>query len=880
MDSIYIIDAVNYLFRSYYGIGPMTNKNGISTSALYGFIRSVNKIKKEFSPKYIIAVFDGPKNTESRKALYSEYKMNRKKAPDDLYPQFELAYNYCRMAGISALCIEGVEADDTMASIATLFKDEKKVFLCTSDKDLMQLVDDNTFVLNAHRENQIFDSKKVEEKFGVKPKQLLDYLSIVGDASDNIPGVMGFGPKTTTTLLKEFSTLDNIYENLEKIPSKKKEILLQEKQNAYLSKQLATLNLEVEIPKENDFYELKQENEKELITFYKEMNFFTLLKDFEVEKIFDEEVETKYTCVNSDQDLENLFKELKKQKEIAVDTETSSLSPLLACLVGVGFSYNKAEAYYVPLNGNIEKEKVLSKLKDLLEDENISFFGHNIKYDAHIFLNYGINIKNISFDTLLASYILNPEKRRHNLDALVLERFGKTKIPTKDLIGTGKKQITMMEVPIEKVSEYCSEDVDYTFRLKSLLEKEIKEKKLDPVLLGMELPLLPVLVKMERDGIFVEKEKLFSMSKELTHDLEFLKGEIYSEAGKEFNINSPKQLAEILFVDLALHSPKKKFSTAADVLLKLKGKSPIIDHVIKYRELQKLLSTYVDALPKQINPNTNRVHSTFSQSTTATGRLSSHDPNLQNIPIRKKEGKKIREGFKPQKEGWSYLSADYSQIELRLLAHFSEDPKLLDAFKSDEDIHTYTASLVYGVPIEDVTKAMRSSAKAVNFGILYGQSAYGLSEQINVPIKEAKAFITTYFERYKGVSTYLEKCVEYVKKNKKATTLTGRERPIPEIDNKNPFIRAAAERLAINTPLQGTAADLIKIAMIEINAEIMKKNLKGFLILQIHDELIFEIPDMEIDDFKKIVKDKMENVFKLKVPLTVEIEIGKNLSEC
>ncbi len=886
MDKIFIIDAVNYLFRSYFAIGPMTNSKGISTSALYGFIRSLNKIIKDFSPKYMVAIFDGPDSKQSRTEVFADYKMHRKKAPDDLYPQFQMAADFCELAGIPTLCIPNYEADDVMATVAKWSEKQKFfTYLCTSDKDLFQLINDNIVALNAHKDNLIMDSEKVKEKFGVNPNQILDYLSIVGDASDNIPGIQGFGPKTASQLLNEFKTLENIYSNIEKISSKKRqEVLIQEKQTAFLSKKLATLHLNVQIPTEKNFYFIKPKKAKELEDFYKEMNFLSLLQEKNIKEDKKQLIEkVNYILIDDEKKLQTLIQKLSTEKEIAIDTETTNLKPMQSELVGIGLCTKPQEAFYIPLNSNIAPKTVLSLIKELLKNEKIQFIGHNIKYDYHVLLNYDIEIKNIGFDTLLASYLLNPQNRRHNLDLLTLEKFNFTKTSIKDLIGEGKKQICMKEVDIDKITNYCCEDVDFTYRLKLLFEKEIKTKKLDKILYNIELPLLPVLVKMERNGIYLDTNKLSDMSQEVQKQLTQIEGEIFSEAGKEFNINSPKQLSEVLYIDLGLTPPKKKsssFSTAAGVLEKLKGKSPIINHIIRYRELQKLLSTYIDAIPKQINPNTKRVHTSFNQSITATGRLSSQNPNLQNIPIRTEEGKKIREGFIPQKNGWCYLSADYSQIELRLLAHFSEDPLLLNAFLKGDDIHAYTASLVYHVPIEEVTKKMRYSAKAVNFGILYGQGPFGLSEQINVPYKEASLFIKTYFERYQKVKQYLEECKNNIKKTEIAYTITGRQRPIPEINNKNPIIKQAAQRLAINTPLQGTAADIIKMAMIEIDKDIRQKNLQGYMILQIHDELLFEIPNNELDVFKKIVKNKMENAYPLKVPLIVDMEIGKNWSEC
>ena len=881
MGKIFIFDAVNYLFRSYYAIGPMTNNEGFSTSALYGFIRTIKKIITDFKPEYMAIVFDGEKGSASRKEIFSAYKANRAKAPLDLYAQFEKAFEFCTLAGLNPIKIDNFEADDTMAAIADLSKKNNFIsYLCTSDKDLMQLVDENTFVLQVHKNNLIFDKNTVKEKYGVYPNQILDFLSIVGDNSDNIPGIAGLGPKGAIFLLEEFGSLDNIYNNLDKIAEKKKNILLSEKENAEISKKLATLNLDVKIPNEIDAYKIKKENSEKLKEFYKKMNFLSFLKDLENVPTFDfENKKEEYILINDEKSFYNLFENLKNQKEIAIDSETTGLDIINSELVGVGFCYENFKAYYLPLNGNIDKNLILEKLKDLLEDENIFFYGHNIKYDYHIFLNHNIKIKNISFDTLLASYLISPQNRKHNLDILCLEKFNINKIPIENLIGKGKNEISMKDVALDKISTYCCEDVDYTYRLKNVFQKILKEKNLETILYDIEIPLIFVLVDMERKGVYVNREKLLEMSKELKHQINLLEGEIFSLAGKQFNINSPKQLSEILFVDLGLPSFKKNFSTSADILEKLRGKSEIIDYIIKYREFNKLLTTYVDSLPNQINSKTNRVHTTYLQTGTATGRLSSINPNLQNIPIRTEEGKKIREGFEPQKN-YSYVAFDYSQIELRLLAHFSEDENLIQAFNSNEDIHSYTASLVFNVDIKDVTADQRRKAKAVNFGILYGQSAFGLSEQLNITVKDAKNFIETYFARYKRIKPYLEECIERAQKYKVSHTLTKRQRPILEIDNKNPMIRQAAERLAINTPLQGTAADLIKIAMIKIFAETKKRDLKGFMALQIHDELVFEVLDSEVDIFKKFVKEIMENVFKLKVPLTVDIEVGKSLSEC
>lgn len=895
MDRIYIFDAVNYLFRSYYAIGPMLNNKGQSTSALFGFIRSVQKLIRDFSPTHFVCVFDGPDNKKARQAVYAEYKMHRKGAPEDLFPQFEWAYEYCDLAGIPTLCVEGVEADDTMATIA-LWAEKKgaKVFLCSSDKDLMQLVNDQIFLLQIHKDNLIIDAAKVRELFGVRPDQMLDLLAIMGDASDNIPGLEGFGPKTAASLLQEFGTLDHILAHPEKVKGEKKQQILRTQQKeALMSKELATLHTRVEIPPDPEYYRIKEKDKKRLSDFYQEMKFNSLQRELnETAPIPQKTVaeapsqatntqckadlhlkKHEYHLVDSEADIIALLEKLDRFGDIGIDTETTDISPLLAHLVGIGFAALPGEAWYVPLNGKVGKKRVLELLKPFFSKTKSSFFGHNLKYDRHILANVGIELKNISFDTLLASYLLNPQSRRHNLDDLVLETFQKVKIPIDSLIGKGKKQISMRDVPIEKVQEYCCEDVDYTTRLKKLFQEELKEKKLERLLHDIELPLLPILAEMERTGIYLDIEQLAKVGEGIVRELTQARFKIFEEVGEEFNLNSPKQLSEVLYQKMGLKS--KTTSTSADVLEELAEDNPVVRHILAYRTLEKLRSTYVEALPQAVNPITGRIHCTFNQFVTATGRLSCQDPNLQNIPLHSA----IRSCFKPE-QGHTFLGADYSQIELRLLAHFSQDTELLKAFNSGRDIHNHTASLIYGVPEKEVTSSMRQAAKTVNFGIVYGQSPFGLSKQLGIPVHEATAFIKKYFSQYPGVVQYLEQSKEQVRKTGHSKTLTGRQRPIPEIHNKNPSIRNAAERLAINTPLQGTAADLIKMAMIDIDRVIRERNLKGKMILQIHDELIFEIPDAEVPLFEALVKEKMEHVLPLSVPIEVHIAVGKNWAEC
>ena len=887
MKSLYILDAVSFLFRSYFAIGQMTNKRGESTNALYGFIRSVHKIIKDFSPDHLVAVFDGPNNKQARVEIYEEYKSNRTGMPEDLFPQLELAHNYCELAGIPYLSEAGVEADDLIGAIAKWAeKQGLEVFICSSDKDLCQLITDHIFMLNTHKGNLLVDREKVEELHGVKPEQIVDYLAIMGDKSDNIPGIPGFGPKTASSLLQEYGTLDNLLSNLDKMENQKRaEKIRTHEKDARISQLLAQLISDVPFPSEESFYLIKSPNLEKLNALFQDMNFNTLLKELGQENIVVPEKEqtttTKeeldYQIVDDLDGLKTLIGILEKAPMVCIDTETHTLQPMKARLVGLGFCLEPRKAWYVPSNGKLGLKVVIDAIKPLLENPSIAFYGHNIKYDIHVLRNHGIKLKNIGYDTMIASYLLNPQNNRHSLDHLSLEKFQKVKIAIKDLIGTGKKQKSLADLPIEEVGNYCCEDVDYTCRLKELFEKELERGKLAQIFHEIELPLIPVLVSMERFGMYLDQQHLHSMSAVLREKLEAIQKEIYDLAGEEFNIKSPKQLSEILFDKMEISIGGKKKSTRAEILESLKYDHPIAEKVLKFRGLEKLRSTYVETLPLQVYEDTGRIHCTFMQTVTATGRLSCKDPNLQNIPIRSEEGRKIREAFKPDQEDWCYLSADYSQIELRLLAHMSGDPKLLTAFQNQEDIHASTAASVFDVPLDQVTKKMRAQAKAVNFGILYGQQAFGLSEGLGIDIRDAAQFIKTYFNRYPDVKAFLEKCKETARETGVATTLFGRERPIPEIHSSNGMIRAAAERLAVNTPLQGTQADIIKLAMIKIHKAL---NQKAHMVLQIHDELIFELPKENVEWTKKTVREIMENIVSLSIPLTVNIAVGKNWGEC
>ena len=879
---IYVLDVSGYIFRAYFALPPMNNPKGEPTHALFGFIRSVLKLLKDFNPQHIVAVYDGPDNKKQRQELYEHYKAHRTREYADLPEQIERAREFCTLIGIPQIEVPGVEADDAMGSIAAWAAQEgAEIYLCTSDKDLCQLVNDQVFIINPWKENLVIDAAKVEEIYGVPPSQIVDLLAIMGDSSDNIPGLSGFGPKTAVPLLKEFGSLENLLAHPEKVKgAKKQETLRAEAETALLSKRLATIYTDVDFFQDPRFFAIGKPEIAPLKAFYLDMGFSSLAR--ELDALFRVEEKTIYQLVDTPLALHQLILKLQQAGEIAFDVETTSARPLLAAPVGIGFAIEEGEAYYVPLNGDMGRDAVLHALKPLFEDSKLNFIGHNAKYDIHVLDNVGIQLVRLGFDTILASYLLNSSSRRHSLEHLALHYFGKVKIPMKDLIGAGKKEIPMDQVPIAQVCHFCCQNVDYTLRLKRVLAPELAKRGLEPLLFDLELPLSKVLFKMEKAGVYVDATLIEAFSQEIAHELKKTEKEIFALAGEEFNISSPKQLSVVLFEKMGIKPIKKTatgHSTNADVLETLASEYPIADKLLKFRSLEKLRSTYLETLPHEINLRTGRIHPTFNQFVAATGRLACQDPNLQNIPVRTAQGKRIREAFRAE-AGWSYLTADYSQVELRLLAHLSGDERLIKAFQAGEDIHTFTASLVFGIPLEQVNSIQRYQAKAINFGIIYGQQAYGLSQELGIDVKEALLFIENYFIRYPNVLAFVNTCIETVRREGKAVTMIGREREIPEIHSTNTILRNAAERLAVNTPLQGTAADLIKLAMLEIDTLLTQKKMRAKMILQIHDELIFEAPDEELEQLQPLVKQAMEGVFSLKVPLLVDVNIGKNWAEC
>lgn len=889
---LYIVDAANILFRSFFAIRGMQNKSGFATNALFGFIRSIEKIFKDFHPEHLVIVFDGPDNKASRTALYSEYKSHRERMPDELFQQLDKAIEFCSLYGLTVLQIPGHEADDTIGSIVHYCKNhEIDTFLLSTDKDLCQLVDEHCQMINISKGNLIIDIDKVKEIYGVAPSQIVDLLAIMGDSSDNIPGIKGIGPKTAAKLLTEFKSLKDLLENLDQVSNdNQRNKIAQAKENALLSYQLATLNKELEVPRDLEAYCIKDKQLEGLKAFYTEMDFASLLRNLESTPASSPSQPapmphtSKKHVIRSYKEFASLLKRLEQANTICFDTEATSLNKIDARLVGIGFCIDTSEAFYIPYDEDLQNTPIIQDLQRLFSNANCAFIGHNLKYDLHVLANHNIHVANAGFDTMVASYLLHPEQNRHGLDHLTESLFGVKKTSFKELTQDKQGQKTLDKLPIEAVADYCLDDVIYTLKLKEYFSPLIQEANLEETFYHIEMPLLPILFNMERHGIFINPEILLNMSHLLTEKLTRLEETIYHHANERFNIKSPKQLSHILFDVLQIPPFQKKkatgYSTSIDVLEQLKIAHPIIPAVIEFRALEKLRSTYVDALPSQIHPQTHRIHCNFSQTTTATGRLACTEPNLQNIPIRSEIGRKIRTAFIPEHNDAYFLSADYSQIELRIVAHLSDDPKLIEAFQHSADVHTATAALIFGVPEKEVTKEMRYQAKAVNFGIIYGQQAFGLSRELGIDIRQAAEFIKTYFNRYPGVEQFLIRAKTEAKKDLATFTLTKRRRPLPELAAKNAFLRSQAERYAVNTPIQGTQADLIKMAMIQIDRLIKKSHLKSFLILQIHDELIFEVPKNELDTLQNLVKITMETIYPLKVPLKVDISIGKNWGEC
>jgi DNA polymerase-1 len=902
METLYLIDGSALVYRSHFALtrAPLITSRGENTSAIFGFMQTLLTLIQKDKPEHLAVVFDTPEPTFRHK-IFEPYKATREKMPDQLVAQLPRLREVLEAANIPILELPGYEADDVMGTLALKAREkDMDVVLVTGDKDFMQLVKPGIRILRHKKgEEEILDDKGVEETFGVPPDKVIDVLGLMGDSSDNVPGVPNVGQKTALELVKAYGSLEEVLAHAAEITKPAlRERLTEFADQARFSKQLVTIHTNV--PMEFDWEQMKVGalGTPRLVELFRELEFTKLMKYLETPT---EKRAHLYRTITTWQEFDELLKILRDAKLFAFDLETTSIDPMMAEIVGMSFSWADTEAAYVPAEGFQIPDSVaisprtwhgaevapalsyqLHHIEPLLRDESLRKVGQNLKYDCLVLANYGVEVEGIEFDTLIAAYLLNPGARQLNLDSLSLEYLQHTKIPTEALIGKGKNQISMRDVPLEKISEYACEDADWAFRLKSILEPKLKDEELIDLFRDIEMPLMPVLMVMEKNGVRLDTAILEEQSRDLERMLERSEGDIYTLAGKRFNINSPKQLAVILFDELKLPVTKKTKtgpSTDVDVLMNLARLHELPQKLLDFRQLSKLKNTYVDSLPKLINPYTGRVHTSFNQTVAATGRLSSSDPNLQNIPIRTELGSQIRTAFVPGDKGWKLLSADYSQIELRIVAHLSGDQTLIESFKNNEDIHRRTAAKVFGVGMDDVSPEMRRQAKAVNFGIIYGQTDFGLSEQLGIPRDEAKRFKEAYFTNYPWVKQFMDNVIEKARKDGYAVTLSGRKRRIPEFQSDQFNIRMFAERTAINTPVQGTAADMIKIAMITIHRQLIEYGFRAKMILQVHDELVFDAPEDEIDRLKPIVKQEMEGAIKLDVPVVVDFGVGDNWLE-
>ena len=881
---LYIIDGNSYIYRAFYAIRGLSTSYGLPSNAVFGFANMLMKVIKEKSPDMVAIAFD-PKGPTRRHAEFKEYKAHRPPMPKDLVPQIPYIHKLVEAFRIPVFIREGQEADDVIATLAMRAKtDGLEVVIVTGDKDMLQLVGPGVTVYDTLKE-KVYEPKDVEERFGVPPGRMVELMGLMGDASDNIPGVPGIGEKTAQALIKEYGTIENLLGHTHELARPKlKQALTEFADLARLSRELARLRPDIPLELDYDTLRPREPDNIALMNLLRELELTSLLKYVTSAP----EKEATYKTVLSEEDLQALLKTISAAQELSLDTETTSLDPMQAELVGLSFSTEPHTAFYLPLGHHyldapkqLGLDHALKTLKPVLEDPSIKKIGQNIKYDLLVLGHYGIAVNGIAFDTMIASYLLNPSKTSHGLDALALEYLNYKTITYSEVTGTGKKQLGFAQVAVETATRYSGEDADITLRLKQLLEPKLKEQHFEKLFQEVEMPLMEVLADMERTGVKIDAAFLKTMSKKLERETATITKTIYELAGIEFNINSPKQLAEILFSKLGLTPVKRTktgFSTDVDVLEELAHAHPLPAEILRYRTLSKLKSTYVDALPTMINPRTGRLHTSLNQAVTTTGRLSSSEPNLQNIPIRTELGRELRQAFIAE-QGASLISADYSQIELRVLAHMSGDPGLIQTFIEDQDVHTRTACEIFGLPPEEVTPEMRRKAKAVNFGLIYGISAFGLAQDLGVSNAEAKRYIDNYFNRYPKVREFIDKTIEDAKTNGFVTTLLGRRRFIPELASSTVSIRNFGERTAVNTPIQGTAADLIKLAMINIQRRIGKESLSSKMILQVHDELVFEVLDREIEQMKKLIKEEMEGVLQLSVPIRVDLGVGKNWDE-
>ncbi len=943
---LFLVDAYALIFRGYYAFikNPRINSKGLDTSAIMGFMNSLLDVIKRERPDHLAVCFDKGGSTD-RVEMFSEYKANRDETPEAIKIAVPYICEILKAMHIPIMVKEGYEADDV---IGTLAKKAEKVgyqtFMVTPDKDFAQLVSENIFMYRPKSFGggyEVWGIPEVQQKFEVeRPEQVIDFLGMMGDSSDNIPGLPGVGEKTAKKFIQAYGSMENLLANTHELKGKMKEKVEASKELGMLSKELARIMLDVPVEFDEKDFEMSEPDVEAVTQIFQELEFRRLIDNFL--KTFGTETETTsktteasnadnpkktspkeqasagagqfslfggdpsvsktettseytrntaettshfYQSVAPGMATQLFINNLMSQKSVCFDTETTSLNPLEAELVGIAFSWDIGKGFYIPFpEKKDEAQELIEQLRPFFEDENIEKIGQNLKYDIKVLKKYQVTIKGKLFDTMLAHYLINPDMR-HSMDVLAETYLNYTPISITELIGKkGKNQLSMRDVPLEKQTEYAVEDADITLQLKEHFEKELGEANTQKLFDEIEIPLLRVLADMELEGINLDIAYLNTLSKQLDSDIKTLEANIYKEAGEAFNIASPKQLGDILFDKLKLvDKPKKtktgQYATSEDILSYLAKDHDIIKHILEYRGLAKLKSTYVDALPLQVAPSTGRVHTDYMQTVAATGRLSSNNPNLQNIPIRTERGRQVRKAFIPRNEDYTLLAADYSQIELRIIAALSDEETMIEAFKNGEDIHASTASKVFNVPLNEVTREQRSNAKTVNFGIIYGVSAFGLSNQTNLSRSEAKELIDTYYETYPKLKSYIGKQVDFARDHGYVQTVLGRRRYLKDINSRNAVVRGAAERNAVNAPIQGSAADIIKVAMINIHKKLEAGHYKTKMLLQVHDELVFDVYKPELEHIKPLIKTEMESAFKLKVPLDVDLDVGDNWLE-
>ncbi|MCP4310060.1 MAG: DNA polymerase I [Bacteroidetes bacterium] len=926
---LYLLDAYALIYRAYYAFisNPMTNSRGIPTSTVFGFTLALDELIRKENPSHIAVVFDPPGPT-FRHEMYTEYKANRDATPEDIRSAVPYIKRLLKGYNIPIVEKAGFEADDVIGTLSKRAeKDGFTVFMMTPDKDYAQLVSENIFMYKPGRGGapaEVLGVEEVKEKFVVeRPEQVIDILALMGDSSDNIPGAAGIGPKNAQILIGKFSSVEGIYENIDQLKGKQKENLENSAEQVKLSKELATIVLDV--PVEISPFEMGRRpmDQQTLMDLFNELEFKNLatrilagpapgqhdsssplpsktpaaepgtlfgppLEQEETEKQQWQNigsVDHHYELVNDTEKVKQLAAILSELKSFCFDTETTGIDPIEARLVGIAFSWEAHRGIYVAMGEEMDEVKEwLKLLEGPFSNQNIEKCGQNLKYDLHILKNYDIDVKGSLFDTMIAHFLLMPEQR-HNLNIMAEQYLDYSMVRIEELIGKkGGRQDSFRTVELEKAKEYACEDADITWQLSEIFKGLLKEEGIEDLSADIEMPLVRVLMEMEHQGVKLDVDALQIFAEELRGEIIIAEGGIHELAGLEFNISSPKQLGEVLFdrmkiVDKPKKTKTKQYATGEEILVKLSDKHPIIDKVLEYRSLRKLLSTYVEALPALVKPKTDKIHTSFNQAVVTTGRLSSNNPNLQNIPIREERGREIRRAFIPESAENRFISADYSQIELRLMAHLSEDPVMIEAFVNDADIHTATAAKIYKIEQEEVTREMRGRAKTANFGIIYGISAFGLAQRMRIPRSEAKMLIDGYFETYPGVKAFMDNCILKARENGYVETMYGRRRFLPDILSRNSVVRGNAERNAINSPIQGSAADIIKIAMIRIEAAMEKEQLKSSMILQVHDELNFDVIPAETEQVRRIVKEQMENVAQLRVPLTIDMGEGGNWLE-